>query len=109
MTTRIDRARLPHPSDAGLRRAHRAGRERPRFGWDSLTSAELSVAALVAEGLSSPQTGQRYGISPRTVQANLAHIFAKLDISSRVQLAAEVTRHGAEMATPRDREKAWPR
>jgi DNA-binding CsgD family transcriptional regulator len=109
MTTRIDHARLPHPSDAGLRRAHRAGRERPRFGWDSLTPAELSVAALVAQGLSNPQVGQRYRISPRTVQAHLVHIFAKLDISSRVQLAAEVTRHAVEKATPRDREKAWPR
>jgi len=50
-----------------------------------------------------------YRISSRTVQAHLAHIFAKLGISSRVQLAAEVTRHAVEKATPRNREKAWPR
>jgi DNA-binding CsgD family transcriptional regulator len=109
MTTLTGRARPPHPSETGLRHARRAARERPRFGWDSLTPAELSVAALVAEGLSNPQIGQRYRISRRTVQAHLAHIFAKLDISSRAQLAAEVTRQAAGVATPGDRAKVIPR
>ena len=36
--------------------------------------------------------GERMYISRRTVQTHLAHIFAKLDISSRAQLAAEVIR-----------------
>jgi len=46
----------------------------------------------VAEGLSNPQIGDRLYISHRTVQTHLAHVFAKLDISARAQLAAEVTR-----------------
>jgi DNA-binding CsgD family transcriptional regulator len=54
--------------------------------------AEHSVAGLVAEGLSNPQIGERLYISSRTVQTHLAHVFAKLDISTRAQLAAEVTR-----------------
>jgi DNA-binding CsgD family transcriptional regulator len=37
--------------------------------------------------------GARLYISGRTVQTRLAHIFAKLDIASRAQLAAQVTRH----------------
>ena len=49
-------------------------------------------AGLVAEGLSNPQIGERPYISRRTVQTHLAHVFAKLDISSRAQLAAEITR-----------------
>jgi DNA-binding CsgD family transcriptional regulator/tetratricopeptide (TPR) repeat protein len=85
--------------EAGIRRGRRVARGarvRPRFGWPSLTPTELSVAALVAEGLSNPQIGARMYISGRTVQTHLAHIFAKLDISSRAQLAAEVTRRRDE-------------
>ena len=78
---------------AGIRRGRRGARGRPQFGWDSLTPTEHSIAALVADGLSNPQIGQRQYISRRTVQTHLGHIFAKLDISSRTQLAAEVARH----------------
>jgi DNA-binding CsgD family transcriptional regulator len=78
--------------EAGVRRGRRGARGRPQFGWASLTSAERSVAGLVAEGLSNPQIGERLYISRRTVQTHLAHVFAKLDMSSRAQLAAEVTR-----------------
>ena len=77
--------------EAGIRRGRRGARGRPQFGWRSLTPTERSVADLVTEGLSNPQIGERLYISHRTVQTHLAHIFAKLDISSRAQLAAEVT------------------
>jgi DNA-binding CsgD family transcriptional regulator len=78
--------------EAGGRRGRRGSRGRPRSGWDSLTPTEHSVAGLVAEGLSNPQIGERLYISSRTVQTHLAHVFAKLDLSARAQLAAEVTR-----------------
>jgi DNA-binding CsgD family transcriptional regulator len=34
-------------------------------------------------------------VSRRTVQTHLWHVFAKLDVSSRAQLAAEVMRRSA--------------
>jgi DNA-binding CsgD family transcriptional regulator len=77
--------------EAGIRRGRRGPRSRPQFGWQSLTPTEFSVADLVAEGLSNRQIGEQLYISYRTVQTHLAHIFAKLDISSRAQLAAGVT------------------
>jgi DNA-binding CsgD family transcriptional regulator len=77
---------------AGIRRGIRGARNRPEFGWDSLTPTELTVVGLVADGLSNPQIGERLFISRRTVQAHLAHVFAKLGISARTQLAAEVAR-----------------
>lgn len=79
--------------ELGVRRGRRGARGRPATGWDSLTPTERGVAALVAEGLSNPQVGERLYVSRRTVQTHLAHIFAKLDISSRAQLGAEVARH----------------
>ena len=78
--------------EAGIRRGRRGTRGRPQFGWHSLTPTEYTVAELVTEGLSNPQIGERLYLSHRTVQTHLAHIFAKLDISARAQLAAEVTR-----------------
>ncbi len=85
----------------GVRRGRQGARRRPRHGWQSLTPTEQTVAVLVAEGLSNPRIGERLYVSHRTVQTHIAHVFAKLDISSRAQLAAEVTRHrGNEPARP---------
>lgn len=55
--------------------------------WDVLTPTEREVARLVAEGRTNPEVGKLLGISPRTVQTHVAHIYAKLAISSRAQLA----------------------
>ena len=82
--------------EIGIRRGRRGARQRPQVGWHSLTPTELTVAGLVAEGLSNPRIGERLYISRRTVQAHLVHVFAKLDISARAELAAEVTRQRSD-------------
>nr|WP_253900560.1 LuxR family transcriptional regulator [Mycobacterium asiaticum] len=71
----------------------RGERKRPAAGWGSLTPMELDVARLVAEGLGNREIGARLFISPRTVQSHLTHVYAKLGITSRVQLSQEVLRH----------------
>jgi DNA-binding CsgD family transcriptional regulator len=53
------------------------------------------VVDLVAEGLSNPQVAERMFLSRRTVQTHLAHVFGKLDITSRAELAAEAARRAA--------------
>jgi predicted ATPase/DNA-binding CsgD family transcriptional regulator len=78
-----------------IRRA-RGERKRPSRGWESLTPTELQVVKLVAEGLTNPQIGERMFVSRGTVKAHLSHVFAKLAISSRAELAAEATRRGVE-------------
>jgi DNA-binding CsgD family transcriptional regulator len=85
---------------AGIRRGRRGPRGRPQYGWASLTPAERAIADLVADGLTNPQIGARLYISRRTVHTHLTHIFAKLDIASRAQLAAQVTRHGHQAPSP---------
>jgi predicted ATPase/class 3 adenylate cyclase/DNA-binding CsgD family transcriptional regulator len=69
-------------------RRGRGERKRPSTGWASLSPAEIQVVDLVRQGLSNPQIGQRLLCSPRTVQAHLAHVFAKLGVTSRAELAA---------------------
>jgi DNA-binding CsgD family transcriptional regulator len=86
--------------ELGVHRGRRGTRRRPRIGWDSLTPTERTVVDLVAEGLSNPQIGERLYISRRTVQTHLAHVFAKLGISSRAQLAAEAARRRPPGARP---------
>jgi DNA-binding CsgD family transcriptional regulator/tetratricopeptide (TPR) repeat protein len=70
----------------------RGPRQRPQAGWDSLTPTELKVVALVAEGLSNPQIAERLFISRRTVSTHLSHVFAKVGVSSRAELAVEATK-----------------
>ncbi|MEY2420977.1 MAG: hypothetical protein QOI95_1044 [Acidimicrobiaceae bacterium] len=72
----------------------RGERKRPAAGWASLTPAELDVVRLVGDGLANKEIAEKLFVSPRTVQAHLTHIYAKLGTSSRVQLAKEVARHG---------------
>jgi DNA-binding CsgD family transcriptional regulator len=47
----------------------------------------------VADGLANNEIAARLFISRRTVQTHLTHVYAKLGISSRVQLAQEVAGH----------------
>jgi predicted ATPase/DNA-binding CsgD family transcriptional regulator len=83
------------PSVPGPRTAwdDRAGTAAGRGGGNGqadageLTSREREIAALVASGLSNRQIADRLFISRRTVDAHVNHIYAKLRISSRVQLS----------------------
>jgi predicted ATPase/class 3 adenylate cyclase/DNA-binding CsgD family transcriptional regulator len=70
----------------------RGARKRPSTGWASLTPTELEVIAHVAAGLTNPQIGEKMFIARGTVRTHLSHIFAKLGVSSRSQLASEFTR-----------------
>jgi DNA-binding CsgD family transcriptional regulator len=72
---------------AGTRLRHWAHADRPAFGWDSLTDTERRVADLVAQGLSNRQVADRVYLSTHTIAFHLRHIFWKLGITSRVQLA----------------------
>lgn len=70
----------------------RGERKRPSSGWASLTPAELDVVRLVVEGLGNKDIAARLCVSPRTVQTHLTHVYTKLGLTSRLQLAQEAAR-----------------
>jgi DNA-binding CsgD family transcriptional regulator len=63
--------------------------------WARLTDAERSVAELVACGFTNREAAAKLFISPHTVDYHLRHIFRKLDIDSRIQLARIVAPLGS--------------
>ncbi|OBH53810.1 LuxR family transcriptional regulator [Mycobacterium sp. E2479] len=62
-------------------------RPRAKTGWDSLTESELKVVNLIAQGATNRAVAQQLHVSPHTVKTHVHNAFAKLGITSRVQLA----------------------
>jgi DNA-binding NarL/FixJ family response regulator len=63
--------------------------KRSDFDPGKLTAQEQAVARLVAVGMSNRQVAAELFVSIKTVQFHLTHIYAKLGISSRAELAAQ--------------------
>ncbi|MEU4242302.1 response regulator transcription factor [Actinoplanes sp. NPDC026619] len=65
-------------------------RRRARAALAQLTPSERNVAELIAEGFANQEIGGRLLMSTPTVKAYVTRIFAKLDLTNRVQVAALV-------------------
>src|SRR5262249_61109579 len=74
----------------------RGERRRPTAGWASLTPTEVEVVRLVGQHLSNPEIAARMFVSRATVMTHLIHIFAKLGINTRSELASEAIRRGVQ-------------
>jgi DNA-binding NarL/FixJ family response regulator len=76
----------------GVRAA--AGGPRQAAGWPELTESEFAVVSLVARGATNREVAERLFLSPYTVSSHLRHVFTKLGIRSRAELAHRATAHG---------------
>jgi DNA-binding CsgD family transcriptional regulator len=70
-----------------------SGGELSASGGRGLTPAEREVVRLVSEGLRNDAIARRLFIAPGTVKVHLSHIFAKLGITTRAELAAQAASH----------------
>jgi DNA-binding NarL/FixJ family response regulator len=62
--------------------------------WPELTESEFAVVSLVARGATNREVAERLYLSPYTVNSHLRHVFVKLGIRSRVELAHLATSRG---------------
>jgi DNA-binding NarL/FixJ family response regulator len=67
---------------------------RPKLGWEAVSSAELRVVRLVAQGLTNRQVAERLYLSTYTVGTHLKHVFDKVGITSRVELTRLAVERG---------------
>jgi DNA-binding CsgD family transcriptional regulator len=64
----------------GIPRGPRPNTRANRFG---LTEREMEALALIEQGLSNSDIAARMGISPKTVDNHIQHIYNKLGVSTR--------------------------
>ena len=77
----------------------RATGERPRRRQDTpdrdqLTAHELQVALIIADGASNREAAAALFLSPKTIEFHLAHIYRKLGVRTRTELAGVAARQG---------------
>ncbi|WP_130873969.1 response regulator transcription factor [[Pseudopropionibacterium] massiliense] len=82
LTPRITRQLLERHMPRSTTPRQRAARERLGL----LTSREREVAALIAQGMTNAEIGERLFIQPESVKKTVTRILAKLKLRDRVQL-----------------------
>jgi DNA-binding CsgD family transcriptional regulator len=60
---------------------------------EELTAQELQVALIVAGGATNREAAAQLFLSPKTIEFHLGHIFRKLELRSRTELARHFARH----------------
>ncbi len=81
------------PTIASVVVRHLAG-EAEQTPKSALTAREMEVLRLVSQGLSNYQVAHRLGLSVRTIEAHLTHIYNKLGVGSRTEAALLAQREG---------------
>ena len=82
------------------RRVHRRTRrgKADGSGIETLTERELEVARLVVDRKTNAQIAAELFLSPKTVETHIRHLFQKLEVSSRVEVARAVERADRELS-----------
>jgi len=79
----------PHTAQAAVELEATGERPHPRGAsmLSDLTPQELQIATMLAGGRSTRETASAMFLSPKTVEYHLRHVYTKLDVHSRKELA----------------------
>jgi DNA-binding CsgD family transcriptional regulator len=61
-------------------------------GVESLTPSELRVARLAADGMTNREVARQLFVTAKTVETHLRHVYQKLDVARRTELAGVLGR-----------------
>jgi DNA-binding CsgD family transcriptional regulator len=93
---------LAEPLEERAQTELRASGARPRrsaqSGVDALTTSELRVCQLAADGMSNAEIAQTLFVTRRTVETHLGNAYRKLDIKSRTELPGALKGGGRPQA-----------
>jgi DNA-binding CsgD family transcriptional regulator len=73
---------------------------------DELTPQELQIALLLAGGKTTRETAATLFLSPKTIEYHLRHVYLKLDIHSREELAESLSEQSLSTRTAQAGERA---
>jgi DNA-binding CsgD family transcriptional regulator len=108
---RANNLRLAEVAEAvisGKLSAAEIGQDHAPAGFEQLTRKEVRVALAVAKGATNRDAGAALSMSARTVEAHLGHIYQKLGVRSRNQLARCVMAAERHQAIPEDTDAERP-
>jgi DNA-binding CsgD family transcriptional regulator len=79
---------LSRPATAPAKQARAPVPRAQHVGWSALTEGEWRVVTLAAQGHTNAEIAGQLYLSRYTVETHLKHVFAKLGLRSRAELAA---------------------
>jgi DNA-binding NarL/FixJ family response regulator len=83
----------PEVVAAVLDASHFTAARRQHLRPGGLSDREVEVLRLVVEGCSNPEVGRRLGISRRTAEHHVQHIYDKIGVSSRAAAVLFAVEH----------------
>jgi len=89
-------------------RGEKSGTASPPSPMEQLTAREYEVVRLVVRGMTNKAIARQLGISPRTVEGHLNHVFEKLGTASRTELVHFAVAAGMFVARETERPDRVP-
>lgn len=94
LVAEVTAGRLDHDAVSAVLAVAGATRRPPRAAWPrGLSDREVEVLRLLARGHSNKEIASALGISPRTAQHHVIHIYRKIERNSRAGAALFATEH----------------
>jgi DNA-binding CsgD family transcriptional regulator len=89
-------ARLPLEEAVAYAQRGRGQHASATYGWASLSPVERQVADLASQGRNNPDIARELFMSRNTVKVHLSHVYAKLGVANRTELARLAARRPEE-------------